>query len=149
MCTSATDGRRRMARTSLAYLLLAVLCALFGAVYEHFSHEVFSPFMLYAFGFPLAGGAVPFSVLALYARRLPGRVSRNLYHSGIASLTVGSLMQGVLEIYGTTSRLLRVYWIAGAVLLLSGIAAYLAADIRTARHRPDTPSDDTAPEKKL
>lgn len=58
-----------------------------------------------------------------------GLAARNLYHSGIATLTVGSIVQGVLEIYGTTNALAGYYWIAGGALLLAGIAAYLVQHI--------------------
>ena len=124
---SDTNKRRaQIAKTGFIYLLLALVLALFGAVYEVFSHGVYSYYMLYAFAFPLAGGALPFYGMALSYCRLPGRASRNLYHSGIAALTMGSVFEGILEIYGTTNRLVGVYWIAGAVLLACGILLYLA-----------------------
>ena len=80
--------------------------------------------MLYAFVFPLAGGAIPFLGLAFYNKRLPGKISCNLYHSGIATLTVGSFFQGVLEIYGTTNRLIAIYWWLGTTFVLAGIVVY-------------------------
>lgn len=114
-----------MAKTGFLYLFISLFCVLFGAIYEYFSHEVYSYFMLYAFVFPLASGALPFFGLAFCRLPLPDRVSSNLYHSGIAALTVGSLFKGALEIYGTTNRLVFVYWVLGAVFLLLGIASYL------------------------
>lgn len=117
---------RAAAKTSFVYLLISLFCALFGAVYERFSHGVYSFYMIYAFAFSLAGGTLPFFVLHLLrAVKYPGALARNLYHSGIATLTVGSIVRGVLEIYGTTNVLARYYWIAGGALLLAGIAAYL------------------------
>lgn len=113
-----------MARTGFLYLFISMFCILFGAVYEYFSHEVYSYYMLYAFVFPLVGGAVPFLGLAFYNKRLPGKVSCNLYHSGIATLTVGSFFQGALEIYGTTNRLIVIYWWLGILFLLTGIILY-------------------------
>ncbi len=113
-----------MGKTAVVYLLASLFLVLFGAVYEHFSHEVFSYFMLYAFVFPLAGGALPFLLLSLCRLRLPGRLALDLYHSGIAALTVGSVFRGVLDIYGTTNRLISVYWVVGAALLAGGILAY-------------------------
>ena len=127
MSGSATEKRRRIAGTCLVYLLLTVFCALFGAVYESFSHGVFSYFMLYAFAFPLVLGGLPFFLMAFSRCPLPGRAALNLYHSGIAALTVGSIFQGVLEIYGTTNRLIAVYWAAGALLTAGGILLYLPA----------------------
>lgn len=116
--------RKSMASTGFVYLFLSLFCTLFGAVYEYFSHEVYSYYMLYAFVFPLAGGVLPFFLLALGDFPLPDRVSFNLYHSGIASLTVGSIVQGILEIYGTTNRLVSVYWIAGLLFVGLGVCFY-------------------------
>ena len=56
------SGRRYHAVTG-TYLLCMVLCALFGAVYERFSHGVWSCFMVYAFAFPLLLGLMPFFLL--------------------------------------------------------------------------------------
>lgn len=114
-----------MAQTGFSYLLACLFCVLFGAVYESFSHGVYSWFMLYAFVFPLAGGVLPFFWLAFSRAPVPGRTACRLYHSGIATLTTGSLFHGVLEIYGTTNRLACAYWVLGAVLLLLGTGAYL------------------------
>lgn len=111
----------RWARTAFAYLLASLGCALFGAVYERFSHEVYSFFMLYAFLFPLAGGAVPFLGLGLFAKEPRG--VHVAYHWGIATLTLGSILCGILEIYGTANALTRWYWIAGTGLCLLGIGA--------------------------
>jgi hypothetical protein len=44
--------------------------------------------------------------------RFPGRFSQNVLHSGIAALTVGTA-SGRLEIYGTTSVYMPVFWITG------------------------------------
>ena len=92
---------------------------LFASVYEAFSHQVYSAYMLCAFLFPLLGGLLPCLLLgALPARHRPDGISRRLYGAGIAALTAGSLFRGALEIYGTTSRLSAVYWAAGSALVL-------------------------------
>lgn len=110
----------------LTYLGAALFCGIFSLVYEHFSHGVYSGFMVFLFLFPLAGGALPFGAIRLMgARCFPGRLALNLYHSGIAALTVGSCLQGVLEIYGTTSPYMPVYWIAGGALAGSGMVCFL------------------------
>lgn len=120
------EQKRHIAKTGFVYLLVSLFCVLFGAVYEHFSHEVYSGYMIYAFMFPLAGGALPFAALSLYGSiRLPGRLPLNLYNAGIAALTVGSIMEGVLEIYGTTNNLLQIYWFIG--FGLAGISFLLYA----------------------
>ena len=126
MSISDTDVRQKAIKTAFVYLVAAIFCALFGAVYEAFSHEVYSYHMLYAFAFPLAGGVLPFSAMALgYLKKYPFPLARTLYHCGIATLTVGSVLCGVLYIYGTTNRLTAVYWIIGGLLTFGGITAYL------------------------
>ena len=97
----------------------ALFLALFGAVYEYFGHEVYSYYMIYAFAFPLALGALPWCVLALRARRVQ-RTAAQLWDSGVLTLAVGSVFRGVLEIYGTTNRLVIIYFIVGAALLAVG-----------------------------
>ena len=122
MSASATDARRRAAETALAYLIAAVFCALFGAVYELFSHEVYSYFMLYAFAFPLCGGTFPYLIYGLSSKAaVPNPYDRLLGHAGIATLTIGSIVSGVLEIYGTANRLTGIYWIIGSALFLGFI----------------------------
>ncbi len=146
MYTSDIDNpRRRMTKTGFFYLALSLFCVLFGAVYEYFSHGVYSFYMLYAFVFPLLGGVLPYFILAFsQCLPVPGRVAFNLYNSGIATLTTGSIFTGVLEIYGTSNRLVSVYWIAGAALLATGILLYLAGISRNrttgTRHRHETMS---------
>ena len=102
-----------------AYLLSTVGCAIFGAVYELFSHEVWSCFMICAFAIPLLLGALPFFLLRMRGKPFPGKTAE-LVHAGVAALTVGSILQGVLEIYGTSNPLTAVYWTAGGVLVSAG-----------------------------
>ncbi len=117
-------NRKRAAKTALVYLLVSLFFVLFGAVYEIYSHEVYSYYMLYAFAFPLVGGTLVFNILSfLKLQKYPNAIACNLYHSGIATLTVGSVVQGVLEIYGTTNTLSDYYWYVGIVLIVIGVIA--------------------------
>lgn len=114
----SANKKEQAVRISQNYILASLFCALFGAIYEVFSHEVYSYHMIYAFIIPLAGGALPFLQFAVgRAKRYPGRNSRRLYHAGIATLTVGCIMSGILKIYGTTNALIGIYWIAGILLI--------------------------------
>lgn len=109
------------------YALAAGAVLAFAAVYERFSHQVYSGFMIFAFLFPLLGGLLPCMLLPRLPKRFwPPVHSACLYDSGIAALTTGSLFRGILDIYGTTSRLGKLYWIAGAALIFAGIAACAA-----------------------
>lgn len=108
-------------KTAFMYVLVTLFCALFGAVYECFSHEVYSYFMLYAFAFPLVSAGIFLGISLKPLKKSPGSAALNLYHSGIATLTVGSIMRGVLDIYGTTNRLVNIYWVAGALLVVCAV----------------------------
>lgn len=122
MFTSDTDINKKAGKTAFVYLLISLFCILFGAIYELYSHEVYSFYMLYAFVFPLVGGTLSFSALSLAkVRKYPNALARNLYHSGIGTLTVGSIVEGVLEIYGTTNSKTQVYWYIGILLVVLGI----------------------------
>ena len=116
MCTSAD----RFLKHALGHLAASVWFAFFGAVYEHFSHEVYSYYMIYAFAIPLCMGALPYSVMAL-KRKKPDGIFLNLWNSAIAAFTIGSVFQGVLVIYGTTNQLVIVYPITGCILSLSAL----------------------------
>lgn len=110
-----------MKKIGLKYLLAALFCIVFAAIYEYFSHQVYSDYMIFAFAIPMLGGALPFLLMTAYGSFFPGRTSISLYHSGIMALTVGSIMHGVLDIYGTTNSLINIYWAAGALLIAAGI----------------------------
>lgn len=142
-----SDKNVLASRLALRYLAAALFVAVFCAVYEHFSFGVYSWFMVYAFAFPLVGGTLPYLLCAVSDGRqmpgpaaadglqearlavasdrtwLPGPAARGFFHAGIATLTVGSIVAGVVEIYGTTNRLTAIYWLAGALLLAAGLAA--------------------------
>lgn len=114
---------RTDARIALGDLIAAAGVALAGFAYELFSHGVYSLMMIYAFAFPLLMGALPFAVRALHAKKQLSAWCVRLLHWGIATLTVGCLFQGALEIYGTTSYLAQWYWVAGPLLVLGAVAA--------------------------
>lgn len=127
---SATE---KYGRTASIYLLAAVLTALFGAVYEAFSHGVYSYRMIYAFAFPLIAGALPFQIWSWRpAKHTPPLLCRQMYHCGVATLTVGSIVEGILDIYGTTNALTGYYWLLGGVLLIAAVTAFSISLMRNA-----------------
>lgn len=109
----------------MVYLLIAIFCILFGAIYEKFSHGVYSYHMLYAFVYPLVLGTLPSLTLALLSRPLPTSMNCTLHRCAVATFTVGSLLHGVLEIYGTTNRLTILYFPTASLLLLASTTNYL------------------------
>lgn len=123
-----------MRRYSLIFLCITLFCGLFSAVYEHFSHDVYSSFMIYLFMFPLVGGALPYAVLGLTPHMsCPTRSASRLYNSGIATLTVGSCVRGVLDIYGTTSVYMTAYWVVGAAFIVIGLTMFYIGAARQRR----------------
>ena len=115
-----TSNKGKYGSTISGYLLAAVSCAVFGAIYECFSHGVYSCFMIGASAFPLLFGALAFRLLQKYGKPFPGKLAENFICAGVAALTVGSIVQGVLEIYGTANPLVTGYWIAGGLLTAIG-----------------------------
>lgn len=102
-------------------LIFSMIVLVFGAIYEHFSFGVYSWYMVYAFTFPLLLVVLPLAVIARSGRELHIRPEGiKLYRYGTATLTVGSVVTGIVEIYGTTNSLTRFYWIAGVLLMVVG-----------------------------
>ena len=134
MFTSVINDRREYFNCfdyARLYVLAAVNAAVFSAVYEHFSFGVYSPFMIFAFAVPLLMGALAFLLMGRALKKtgtsVPALVCK-FWHAAVATLTVGFLFRGVLDIYGTSSPLTSVYWVAAAVLaVLSAATACLLA----------------------
>ena len=125
-----SDKQKSAGRTALTYLFVTVFTALFGAIYERFSHEVYSYFMIYAFAVPLLLGVLPYSIMAFKGKTLASVPARNLIHAGVSTLTVGSVVKGVLDIFGTTNYLAVFYPIIGGALIFCGICTALFGKCR-------------------
>lgn len=142
LSTSDTDRqvRPRMWKTFLVYLALSAFCIVFDQVYALFGHGVRSASMTYMFLYPLTGGAVPFLLLWIGSpkREIPGfRLLYNIYNSGIAMLTLQSLLTGIMEIAGTSSPYNILFTICGSILVFAGFAAYLVC-CQSAKKRRET-----------
>ena len=122
---SAVPSTANPLKTSFAYLVAVLFCAFFGAVYELFSHGVYSYFMMYAFAIPLALGVLPNLAATRFGWRAPNKLAANAWNSGVAALTVGCIFQGALEIYGTTNQLAAVYPVVAAALLAVGVVFHV------------------------
>ena len=118
MFTSEHDPKKDL----LINVAATIFTALFGGIYEVFSHEVYSYHMIYAFGIPLVLGVLVWAVLLTSDIKVSSAFA-NLWNSAIAVLTVGCVFRGVLEIYGTTNKLVIIYPVAGAMLIVAALAA--------------------------
>ena len=109
------------------YVGIAIFCLIFSLVYSIFSHGVQSPYMTWLAVFPAVLGAIPAMVFWM-AEKLPqpGRITVNLYNSGVAAVTVSSMLRGIFEIAGTGSMYQTILMYVGITFLIAGTVAYLA-----------------------
>ena len=107
----------------MKYFAASMIIAAAAAVYGLFGHGVYSYFMTYAFMIPLLGGAMPHLLAAMKGTELADIKDTQL--AIIATLTAGSLLKGVLDIYGTTNRLLTVYPALALLILAIALATFI------------------------
>ncbi len=105
-------------KTVITYVVITLFCIAFNYLYSIFGHGVSSPFMSYAFVFSLILGVVGFVIIGRL--NLENRIAFNLYNAGIATLTVGSLLRGILDIAGADSAYPIYYFIVGTLFVLIG-----------------------------
>jgi hypothetical protein len=120
--------RRQTAKTVIVYLAVSTFCFIFDKIYALFGHGVHSVSMSLMYLFPLLGGVLPFLLLTLIPLAEEVRHYRplyNCYNSGIATLTAGSAINGVLEIAGTSSPYLTAFYVFGWSMLIIGLFTYL------------------------
>lgn len=118
--------KKRVQKILFIYISITLFSGIFSWIYEYFSHGVYSNYMVYLFLFPFIGGVLVFVTIGLLKKLpFPSRISLHLYNSGLATLWIGSCLQGVLEIYGTSSNYIAVYWIVGSILIMLGVVSVL------------------------
>lgn len=113
-------------RRLYGYIALTAAAGLFSVIYELYSHGVYSDFMVYLFVIPLILGVLPEAIALIYPRWVtPDGWHRLLRDFAVATLSIGSILQGVVEIYGTTSTWTVYYFVVGAAMLLASIAGWI------------------------
>ncbi len=115
-------------RNSFVYLLISLFILLTGFIYELFSHGIYSMSMLYAFVPTLILGTLLNAVLERLKAYAPGNITKQIWHCGVATVTVGMLLNGIFQIYGTANKLLNLYYIIGPLLLATAAILYLTKD---------------------
>ena len=111
------------------YMLTTLFCIAFNYLYSLFGHGVSSPYMSYAFVFSLVLGIVGFIVFGWL--NLENRIAFNLYNAGIATLTVGSILRGIIDIAGADTTYPVFYFLVGTVLVAIGGLMYFYQWIQT------------------
>jgi hypothetical protein len=100
------------------YAVESIVVLIIGAVYELFSHQVYSPFMYLMFMIPLLLGVLPnLAARILDKSFITSKDARATYKLGILTLIFGSFLKGVLDIYGTSS-VYPVLYIPAAIVLI-------------------------------
>ena len=118
-------------KTSFKYLLFSIFCGIFAFIYEIFSHNVYSNNMIFAFLIPLIMGTIMFYLIYITNwNKYIDYFSYNLYNASIATFTIGSIIKGVLEIYGTTNSLSNTYFVVGFILLVLSILSIIIEVIK-------------------
>ena len=116
-----------MFKAALVFLAVAAFCYVFNYIYAQHSHGVHSAYMTYMYAYPLLGGTLVYALIGILpGARAPGRLAANAWHSGIAALTVGSMLRGIFDIAGTESGFQPVFMLAGILMVCAGAACYVA-----------------------
>ncbi|MDR1778811.1 MAG: hypothetical protein LBR14_03540 [Clostridiales Family XIII bacterium] len=122
MSTSGTK-RRKVLRRLTVYLAVSAACVVITNVYALFGHGIRSVAMDFMFVYPLAGGLI---VTGFGLRRQDvSRAGLNLTGSGVATLTAGALLRGIMVIANTSSPYVLWFYVAGALLAAIGVALML------------------------
>jgi hypothetical protein len=124
-----------MKRAAVVGASLALLCVVFTAIYESFSHGAVSTHMRCMFLMPLVGCALP-ALLCLLTplHRFVCRPAFNLWNSGLAVWAVGCLFRGIVNISGRFTDLDRIYWILGWIFLAAAVVWELIHLVILRRH---------------
>lgn len=124
----------QMRKTVLVYIVLSLTAIAVDNIYAIFGHGVRSASMSWMFLYPLLGGSLIYFLMERLAPRVVEtagyRLFCNVYNSGIAILTVGSLLKGILEIAGTTSPYTALFPIIGWIFLVAGVVLFLLKPLR-------------------
>jgi len=128
LVTDSLKSNHQARKTTFIYLAVSVFCILFDKIYALFGHGVSSASMSLMFLYPLLGGFLPFSLLWFVVSQADQiyryRILYNSYNSGLATLTIGSLLYGIFEIAGTNSPYLLAFTIGGWIMVAAGALGY-------------------------
>lgn len=113
---STLDIRKKYKKTICTYVICTILCIFFNLIYSIFGHGVSSRYMTFAFSFSLVFGVFVYSIL--YIKPIYNRISFNLHNAAVATATVGSILQGIINISGGESTKPRIYFAVAIIMML-------------------------------
>ncbi|HFU3800418.1 TPA: hypothetical protein ACGO0I_001470 [Streptococcus suis] len=128
--TNQTSGRT--ARTFITYLATTAFLFIFSRIYESLSYGEVSVFMHYMFCVTLIGGGLLLGLLTIKPNL--SRLTFNLWNSGVATITAGFLLRGIINLSGRSTTLDQPYWFIGAgFLVLALFSLFLGGNQRNRR----------------
>lgn len=119
--TNQTSGRT--ARTFITYLATTTFLFIFSRIYESLSYGEVSVFMHYMFCVTLIGGGLLLGLLTIKPNL--SRLTFNLWNSGVATITAGFLLRGIINLSGRSTTLDQPYWFVGAGFLVLALISLL------------------------
>ncbi len=138
--TRMDDNKYRYGKTVIVFLLFSAFAFAVNKVYSLFGHGVKSDAMTWMFLYPLILGGLFYLLIGFL---LPGmicftgyRLFYNLYNSGIAVFTIGSLLKGIFEIAGTSSPYLKLFFMTGYVMIGAGVLIFVILILNYKRSTP-------------
>ncbi|MDG3146461.1 hypothetical protein MKL27_06180 [Streptococcus suis] len=133
MSTSVTNSTTRFSRTFISYLAMAAFLFIFSRIYESLSYGEVSVFMHYMFCATLVGGIVLLGLLQIKPNL--SRMTYNLWNSGVATITAGCLLRGIINLSGRSTTLDQPYWYVGAGFLALSLITLFISDTRRTRQK--------------
>ncbi|MGQ7343424.1 hypothetical protein ACTGYA_02285 [Streptococcus suis] len=133
MSTSVTNSTTRFSRTFISYLAMAAFLFIFSRIYESLSYGEVSVFMHYMFCATLVGGILLLGLLQVKPNL--SRITYNLWKSGIATITAGCLLRGIINLSGRSTTLDQPYWYVGAGFLALSLITLFISDTRRTRQK--------------
>ncbi|HEL1557739.1 TPA: hypothetical protein ACGOYL_000876 [Streptococcus suis] len=133
MSTSVTNSTTRFSRTFISYLAMTAFLFIFSRIYESLSYGEVSVFMHYMFCATLVGGLLLLGLLQVKPNL--SRITYNLWNSGIATITAGCLLRGIINLSGRSTTLDQPYWYVGAGFLALSLITLFISDTRRTRQK--------------
>lgn len=114
------------------YFIMSIFFLIFSSIYEYFSHGVFSSYMMYAFLIPFLLGSLIYEIIYLTkSNKYLNKFAMKIYNCSILTFTLGSIMKGFLDIYGTTNNLINVYSKLGIILIIVSIIVNVLYNLKS------------------
>jgi len=113
------NTKKTIKKNAITFFFVAIFCVIFNYVFSYLGHSVISNSMRFAFLYPLVMGTGVYLILHYFHRY--EIVSNNLYNTGIATLMVGSIFQGIIDITGADTTYAKYYFMIGIPLVVIAI----------------------------